>query len=80
MINALLAWFRRLEASAALDGSIESMSDKQLFTAYKDLIERAGGAEAYAAALRAEGTDRPADDVLRCAACQTAAEFLALAR
>ena len=61
-----------------LDGSVESMTDEELFSTFMSLIERAGGAEAFAKALREEGEERLADGVLRCATCTTAAEFIAI--
>jgi hypothetical protein len=77
MNKATLARLRKLEVSAQLEGSVDNLTDEQLFSRYRDLIEKAGGAEAYAAALRAEGEDSLADDVLRYASCRTAAEFMA---
>jgi hypothetical protein len=77
MDRTILARLRKLEGSAGLNGSIEKMTDEQLFATYLNLIEKAGGAEAYAAALRVEGDERLADEVLRYAKCKTAAEFMA---
>jgi hypothetical protein len=63
-----------------LDGSIENLTDEQLFSACRGLIEEVGGAEVFTAALRAEGEERLADSVLQYAACQTATELMALER
>jgi hypothetical protein len=54
------------------------MTNEELFSTFMDLIERAGGAEAFAASLREEGEEHLAESVLRCAACTTAAEFIAV--
>jgi hypothetical protein len=54
------------------------MTDEQLFSAYRHLIERASGAEICASALRTEGEERLAKTVLTLSACQTAAEFMVL--
>ena len=44
-----------LEVKAGLGGSVTAMTDEQLFSAYRDLIRRAGGDEACSAALRYDG-------------------------
>jgi hypothetical protein len=54
------------------------MTDEELFSTFLGLIERAGGPEAFADALREEGEEHLAENVLQCAACTTAAEFMAL--
>jgi hypothetical protein len=54
------------------------MTDEELFSTFLNVIQRAGGAEAFADVLKDEGEERLAENVLRCAACTTAAEFMAL--
>ena len=68
----------KLEARAGLDGSVVTMTDEELFSMFLDLVERAGGAEAFAGTLRKEGEERLAESVLQCAACTTVAEFMAV--
>jgi len=67
-----------MEVRAGLDGSVEDMTDEELFSTFLGLIERAGGAEAFANALKEEGEEQLAESVLQHAACATAAEFMAL--
>jgi hypothetical protein len=73
-----LSRLHRLEARAGLDGLVEHMTDEELFSAFMNLIERVGGADAFAGTLREEGEERLADSVLLCATCTTAAEFMAI--
>jgi hypothetical protein len=80
MSRATLTRPCRLEVNARLDGSNEDLTDEQLFSAYRDLVKRVGGAEVFTVALRAEGEERLADSVLQYAACQTATDFLATER
>jgi hypothetical protein len=54
------------------------MTDEELFSTFMNLIERVGGAEAVADALRQDGEERLADSVLLCAGCVTAAEFMTI--
>jgi hypothetical protein len=61
-----------------LDGSLQNLTDAQLFGAYRDLIERGGGADVFAAFLAAEDEERLAHSILALAACRTASEFMAL--
>jgi hypothetical protein len=78
MSRTTLSRLRRLEVKARLDGSIKSMTDAQLFGAYRDLIARGGGDDAFSAFLEADGEERLAHSVLALAACRTASEFMAL--
>ena len=78
MSRATLTRLRRLEVKARLDGSLQNMTDAQLFGAYRDLIERGGGDDAFSASLEADGEERLAQSVLALAACRTASEFMAL--
>jgi hypothetical protein len=80
MSRVTLFRLRKLEVKARLDCSVENLTDEQLFYAYRDLTERAGGAETLAAALRAEGEERLAGSVLALSACQTASDFMAVER
>jgi hypothetical protein len=80
MSRATLTRLRKLGVEARLDGSIENLTDEQLFSVCRDLIEGVGGLEVFTVALRAEGEERLADSVLQYAACQTATEFMALER
>jgi hypothetical protein len=73
-----LTRLRRLEVNARLDGSLQSMTAAQLFGAYRDLIERGGGDEAFSASLEDDGEERLAHSVLAFTACRTASEFMAL--
>lgn len=73
-----LTRLRRLEVNARLDGSLQSMTAAQLFGAYRNLIERGGGDEAFSASLEDDGEERLAHSVLAFAACRTASEFMAL--
>ena len=54
------------------------MTDEELFSLFLNLLKRVGGAEALAEALKEGGEELLADNVLQCAACTTAAEFMAL--
>ena len=63
---------------AELDRSVESMTDEELFSTFLNVVQRAGGAEALAEVLKDEGEERLAESVLQCAACTTAAEFMAV--
>ena len=54
------------------------MTDEELFSTFLGLIERAGGAEAFANALKEEGEEHLAESVLQHAACATGPEFMAL--
>lgn len=47
MSRTTLTRLLRLEVKARLGGSLRSMTDAQLFGAYRDLIERGGGDEAF---------------------------------
>ncbi len=80
MIRPTLTRLCGLEVNARLDGSIRSLTHEQSFSAYRDLVDRVGGAEVFTVALRAEGEERLADSVLQYAACQTATDFLATER
>jgi hypothetical protein len=78
MNRSILSRLHRLEERAGLDGSVGNMTDEELFSTFLDLIERTGGAEAFADTLREKGEERLADSVLLCSTCTTAAEFMAL--
>ncbi|PVE21133.1 hypothetical protein DC522_28335 [Microvirga sp. KLBC 81] len=78
MSRATLTRLRKLEVKARLDGSIENLTDGQLFSAYRDLIERGGGDDVFSASLQAEGEEQLARSVLDFAACRAAAEFISL--
>ena len=78
MNRSLLSRLHKLEVGAGLDGSVKNMTDEELFSTFLGLVERAGGPEAFADALREEGEEHLAENVLQCAACTTAAEFMAL--
>jgi hypothetical protein len=47
-----------------MDGSIQNLTDVQLFGAYWDLIERGGGDDTFSAFLEAEGEERLTYSVL----------------
>jgi hypothetical protein len=79
MSRATLTRLRRLEVKARLDGSIENLTDEQLFSAFRDLIERGGGSDVFAASLDAEGEERLARSVVALSACQTPEAFMAFA-
>ncbi len=79
MSKATLTRLRRLEVKARLDSSIENLTDEGLFSAFRDLVARGGGADAFAMALHADGDENLARDVLALSACQTASEFMAFA-
>ncbi len=78
MSRATLTRLRKLEVKARLDGSIQNLTDEQLFSAFWDLIERAGGDDAFSALLEADGEERLPRSVLTLSACPTAAAFMAL--
>jgi hypothetical protein len=78
MNRTILSRLHRLEAGAGLDDSVKTMTDEELFSMFLDLVERAGGAEAFAGTLRKEGEELLAESVLQCAACTTVAEFMAV--
>jgi hypothetical protein len=78
MTRTTLTRLRRLEVKARLDGSLQNMTDAQLFGAYRDLIERGGGDDAFSAFLDAEGEERLSRSVITLAACQTASEFMGI--
>jgi hypothetical protein len=78
MNRSILSRLLKLEARAGLEGSVENMTDEELFSMFLNLIQRAGGAEAFAEALKEEGEEHLAESVLQCAACTTAAEFMAV--
>jgi hypothetical protein len=46
-----------LEVKARLDGSIENLTDEQLFSAFHGLVAPGAGAEAFAASLHADGAE-----------------------
>jgi hypothetical protein len=77
MSRATLTRLRRLEVKARLDGSIQNLTDAQLFGAYRDLIERGGGDDVFSALLGAEGEERLARSVIALSACQTPEAFMA---
>jgi hypothetical protein len=54
------------------------MTDAELFLTFLGVLERAGGAETFAASLREAGEKCLAESVLQCAACTTSAEFMAV--
>ncbi len=78
MSRSILARLHKLEVRAGLGGSVEDMTDEELFSMFLNLIKRTGGAEAFANALKKEGEEHLAESVLQHAACATAAEFIAL--
>lgn len=59
-----------------LDGSIQHLTDAQLFGAYRDLIERGGGDGPFPASLNAEGEERLARSIHALLARQTASELM----
>ena len=76
--QATLARFRKLAVKARQDGSIQNMTDAGLFSAFRDVVARGGGDDAFAMALHADGDENLARDVLALSACQTASEFMAV--
>jgi hypothetical protein len=78
MSRTILGRLRRLEVKARLDGSLQKLTDAQLFEAYRDLIERGGGDDAFSAFIEAEGEERLTHSLIALAACRTASEFMAL--
>jgi hypothetical protein len=58
-----------------LDGSIQQLTDAQLFGAYWNLTERGGGDDPFSASLNAEGEERLARSIHALSACQTASEL-----
>ena len=69
---------RNLEVKAPLDGPIRNLTDKGLFSAFRDLVERGGGSDVFAASLEAEGEEQLARSVVALSGCQTTSEFMAL--
>jgi hypothetical protein len=49
--KATLTHPRKLEVEARLDGSVENLTDEQLFATFRDLVERGGGSDVFAASL-----------------------------
>lgn len=78
MNRSILARLHRLEARTGLGHSVRAMTDEELFSMFLNLIERAGGAEAFAETLKEDGEEQLAETVLQHAACSTVAEFMAL--
>jgi hypothetical protein len=76
MSRATLARLRKPEVKACLDGSIQNLTDEELFSAFRGLVAKGGGADAFSIALRADGDERLARDVLTLSACRTASEFI----
>ena len=73
---AVSIWRGRVK-SARMNGSIQNLTDEQLFSAFRDLLARGGGANAFAMALHTDGDARLARNVLAFSACQTASESIA---
>jgi hypothetical protein len=67
--KATLTRPRKLEVEARLDGSVENLTDEQLFATFRDLVERGGGSDVFAASLEAEGEERLARSVVALSAC-----------
>jgi hypothetical protein len=78
MNRSILARLHKLEVRAGLRGSVEDMTDEELFSTFFDLLERAGGAEALVTTLRELGEEPLAESVLVCATCTTASKFIAV--
>jgi hypothetical protein len=76
MNRSIVSRLHKPEARAGLDCSVENMTDGELFSTFLNIIQRAGGAEAFAEVPKDEGEERLAESVLQCAACTTAAEFM----
>jgi hypothetical protein len=76
--RAALAHLRKLEVKAQLDGSIQNLADAQLFGAYRDLVARGGGADAFALAFHADGDENLARSVIALSGCHAASDFMAL--
>lgn len=74
---ALSIWRGRVN-TARMDGSIQNLTDVQLFGAYRNLIERGGGDDVFSASLDADGEEVLARAVRALVACRTASEFMAL--
>ena len=74
---AVSIWRGRVK-SARMNGSIQNLTDAQLFRAYRDLIERGGGEDAFSAVLEAEGEERLARSVIGLAARQAPEALMAL--
>jgi hypothetical protein len=74
---AVSIWRGRVK-SARMNGSIQNLTDVQLFRAYRDLIARGGGEDAFTAFLEAEGEEPLARSVVALSVCQTASEFMGL--
>jgi len=60
---ALSIWRGRVNGH--LDGSIQNLTDAQLFKAYRDLIERGRGDNVFSARLKADGEEWLAWNVRR---------------
>ncbi|MGF9764485.1 hypothetical protein AAII07_56280 [Microvirga sp. 0TCS3.31] len=67
--KATLARLRELEVEARLDGSVENLTDEQLLSTFRDLVERGGGSDVFAASLEAEGEELLARSVVALSAC-----------
>jgi hypothetical protein len=67
--KATLTRPRKLEVEARLDGSVENLTDEQLFATFWDLVERRGGSDVFTAFLEAEGEERLARSVVALSAC-----------
>jgi hypothetical protein len=78
MNRSILARLHKLETGTGLDDSVQNMTDAELFSTFLGLLERAGGAETFAASLREAGEKCLAESVLQCATCTTSAEFMAI--
>jgi hypothetical protein len=78
MSRATLTRLRRLEVKARQDSSIQNLTDAQLFGAYRDLIERGGGDDAFSAALETEGEEGLARSVHALATCRTQEAFMSV--
>lgn len=77
MSRATLTRLRKLEVKARLDGSIENLTDEQLFSAYRDLIKRGGGDDVFSASLEVDGECGLARAVRALAGCSSVSEFMA---
>jgi hypothetical protein len=53
---------RKLELKARLDGLIQNLTDAQLFSAFRDLVARGGGDDAFAIALHADWDENLSSD------------------
>jgi hypothetical protein len=77
MASAIDKRLRKLETKARLDSSVQSMSDEQLFAAFRRTVDEAGGLAVVVEQLTATGDDSMAAEVTAFYACETAAEFIA---